>query len=182
MVGTTVSAIPSARATGSLEVRQFKALFQIGKLRLRAATLGLSQSNQRIGGPARTLTWASGWSSGMDQTRAGGGPTVGGQQGERPPWLPTGCSAVKEELPWVRGRGHYHGKAAPRPAPEAGPWPGVDSALRHRGSIWQGRGGKNCYQIYKVLLCLRTFICIDPVNEKIVADASLSQRIMRTKR
>lgn len=38
----------------------------------------------------------------------------------------------------------------------------------------------NGYQIYEVL-CTTTFICVDPVNEKIAADATFPQIIVRIK-
>lgn len=68
-------------------------------MKQRAATLGFTQSNQRIRVPARTVTWVSGWSSGLVQTRAGGGHMGRGEKEERLPWLSLDFSGVKEELP-----------------------------------------------------------------------------------
>lgn len=165
--------VPGLQGTGVL---QFKALFHVGKLSCRAAMLGLTPSNQRIGGPTRTITWISevgpkGWVQQGEEQRAPGEEGAGSKAAlafHRLLWSQRSCLGCGAKV------SPCHGEAVTWPRP------GINAAFRHqRPGRRKKKRKKNCYQIYEVLLCTKTCICVDPVNEKIAA--GLSQRIVRIK-
>lgn len=107
---------------------QFKALSHMGKPRPRAAMLGLTPSNQRIGGPTRTITWISevgpkGWVQQGEEKRAPGEEGAGSKAAlafHRSLWCQRSCPECGANV------SPHHGEAVTWPRP------GINAALRHQ--------------------------------------------------
>lgn len=117
--------VPGLQGTG---VMQCKALFHMGKPRSRAAMLGLTPSNQRIGGPTRIITWISevgpkGWVQQGEEKRAPGVEGAGSKAAlafHRSLWSQRSCPECGANV------SPHHGEAVTWPRP------GINAALRHQ--------------------------------------------------